>query len=512
LRQLSDAERAIAVAQDEMADQYAPALYESAAMAYRQAVEYRRALDYARSAGMGRLCVLRSEDAVQAARQNARIRQSIALASVHGPVFLGGKAGEWLPAGTNTTVDVGQRVRTGEAARAELRLPDGSRVRLLANTTVAIEELQLDRRTAVRQSTLRLAQGRVEASIPPPNPSVSTFVLRTPNSELLLGGSATHVHVPQDDLTRLSVFAGSATGKTKEASINVPAGSGTVIRGARAPERAMALPAPPELNGPDVLTTPVQELSLDWKLQDPRDVTDYLWEIAGDAEFLKPLPPKTGLAPTAATPRAPTPVLAEGTYHWRVASIGRDGLAGPWSRPKQINVRKAMAVNLVPETKVWEHEKQAYVAGGNRFSLQVADSPSSVRETEYRLNGGAFVKATGFSLGRGGIYEIDVRGVAADGEPGPITTQRFVADVDAPVLNVQHTDPPAPDGADWVDIHADAKDETGVARVQFRVNGGPWMQYLNPFRISRAEPVRVDVQAIDIFGNRSALEQVNFKP
>ncbi len=508
LRQLSEAERALAVAQDELADQYAPALYESAALAYRQAVEFRRALDYARSAGMARLCVLRSEDAVGAAQQNARIRQSITLASSHGPVYLSGPGNDWVAIGTNTAIEVGGRLRTGEAARAELLLPDGSRVRVLDQSVVGVEELLLDRRTAVRHSALRLERGRIEASIPPPNPSVSTFVLRTPNSDVHLGGSDLLAQAPQDDLTRLSLVGGTARCVARDQTVVLAAGQGTFVRGNRPPERPQALPSPPLLAGPEILATPLQAIDLAWSQRETRDLTAFHWEIAADADFLNPLASRALPLGTGAR----TPVLPEGDYHWRVASIGRDGLPGPWSRAHQINVRKAMAVALVPESKVWEHERQAYVAGGNRFAIEAADSPSSVRETEYRLNGGAFIRAPGFSLGRSGIYEIDIRGIAADGEPGPLSTHLFVADVDAPALQVRRADAPAPDGPEWVDIHVEATDDVGVARIQFRVNDGPWMQYLNPFRISRAQPVRVEVQAIDIFGNRSPLERLDLKP
>src|SRR5207244_13047963 len=52
---------------------------------------------------------------------------------------------------------------------------------------------------------------------------------------------------------------------------------------------------------------------------------------------------------------------------------------------------------------------------------------------------------------------------------------------------------------------------SGIATVEYRVNGGTWLSYSGPFTLSDGGAYVVEFAAVDVAGNRESLHRITFE-
>lgn len=149
------------------------------------------------------------------------------------------------------------------------------------------------------------------------------------------------------------------------------------------------------------------------------EARSYQLQLAGPAGFDAPLRALTNLASAAATLDA----LAPGSYQWRLASVRADGDRGPWSLPREFQMRPtppaARPPAVGPQTVGFEWE----ALPGQTFDFEVARDPAfkdlllERRLAEPRIS---------LPLPAPGRYHVRLRAREADGFIGPYATpQQF---------------------------------------------------------------------------------------
>ncbi len=154
--------------------------------------------------------------------------------------------------------------------------------------------------------------------------------------------------------------------------------------------------------------------------------------------------------------------------------------------------------------------------GWYRSSVQVtlvATDDLAVLNTSYRLDMGAWLPYTGpFSVTGDGNHTVQYFSTDFAGLEEPIRTIRFGIDTVAPVVSTQVAG--ALGQAGWyrsaVNVTLTATDAmSGVASLQYRLDGGTWVGYTAPFPVSGDGTHFVQATATDTAGNTAPTQTLN---
>lgn len=140
-------------------------------------------------------------------------------------------------------------------------------------------------------------------------------------------------------------------------------------------------------------------------------------------------------------------------------------------------------------------------------TLSGFDATSGVLETFYRINedGAAWEPyVEPFVLSESGVYDIDYYTADTAGNLHQAKSTTVNVDLDAPVTAAALTG--IPGNAGWytsdVEVTLSSEDvNSGVDKIQYRVDGGSWNTYTSPFTISADGQHLVEYAATDIAGN-----------
>jgi hypothetical protein len=184
--------------------------------------------------GIGGLTIFRLD---QRGNDSARVQ------ALQGVLEVQSKDSTWQTVSDNDQLAPGSRVRTGELSSAELRLDDGSVLRLGSSTEVTLDQMD---RFLFGKRIVRITQwyGTTTSDVQPNTRNGSLYEVRTASATITAKGTAFTVWVGTDLFTRVSVTEGNvdltsaqqtvslAPGQTSSVAVNEPPTQPTLmIRG-----------------------------------------------------------------------------------------------------------------------------------------------------------------------------------------------------------------------------------------------------------------------------------------
>ncbi|WP_423800720.1 OmpL47-type beta-barrel domain-containing protein [Neobacillus sp. SAB-20_R2A] len=145
------------------------------------------------------------------------------------------------------------------------------------------------------------------------------------------------------------------------------------------------------------------------------------------------------------------------------------------------------------------------------LSFLAQDGTSGIARTEYSVNGGNWITYQAPTYVRTeGTNTVEYRSIDMAGNVEEVKRVEFVIDKTAPATTTSTL------GTGWynsdVEVSLTATDSiSGVAKSEYRLNGGSWTAYTSPVRISGQGINTLEYRSIDKVGNVEATKQVEVK-
>lgn len=250
--------------------------------------------------------------------------------SIQGEVlYRRGDGGDWKEARSRVPLHSGDFVRTSESGSAEIMFLDGTLYTVRPNTQFIVSA---GRKGGGEEQSIEMEYGWIDL-----NTAQGTSNVKTPGAV---------ARVEQDSEAFVAVDKGSSDGRFGALSGGVQvAAKGGLTREVEPMQQVTQtgdllsepspLPARPELIEPadnvDLDLERVRQVVLSW---DPVDGAGrYALQISRNHLFVDNVIDVSNRTRTRAT----VGIRGEGTFQWRVAAY-KDGLQGPWSRPRKFRV------------------------------------------------------------------------------------------------------------------------------------------------------------------------------
>lgn len=446
-----------------------------------------------------------AQTARKLADERAPIQEPGTVVAVAGDVtlkLLGGGRAKPLKAGD--AVPVGSVIQTGDASRAEIRLGDGSVVQVMPNSQVKVATYLRDRRDGRRDSRLNVIMGNILGNIRKTEKKESTYELKSRSSTIAIRGTEVRVGTGEDDISRLAVLGGAAEFRGAGPPVQIPANFGTYAGADARPMPPTELLPPPKMITPDGEATESGRLryKFSWNPVKSKRFRAYHFELADDPAF-NDVSEESLAAPTSHE----TEPLAVGDHYWRVTTVDTDGLEG---RPVhgKLTIGRDMQVVFRPQTQPIVRGDVWVFGPGNLVHVEPPTKATSVVGMEVSL-GGETQWRFWEPIGRIRFtYEVSAalraRGLDEKGNRGPYAEQNIRVDLSPPKVSVAlEPVPGGPNGADNVRVSCRADDPTGVARVEYGVDG-KFAEYVGPFVLPRDQADQLVIRAVDVLGNSTA--------
>jgi len=212
------------------------------------------------------------------------------------------------------------RLRTAPGAHAAIALPDGSQVRILGDSEVAVESMATYANARVFDSRLLVSHGRTETIAPTDRDAATRFELRTRAGVTSVRGTVFRVAASSGDEARTEVVRGRVSAGNETGSVTVDAGFGTVMAAGRPPAPPVALLPAPRL---DALPDALVRMPVRVTFPEVPGAIGYRVQVAANTEFSPLL-----FDVTTAAPAAELPDLPDGPYAIRVRGVDVHGLEG----------------------------------------------------------------------------------------------------------------------------------------------------------------------------------------
>ena len=336
--------------------------------------------------------------------------------TVEGDVqFQKSSAGDWKPAESRTPLFNGDWVKTGDRASAELIFSNGSLYTVGPGALLEIYS-QFNPATSKKSNLVQMQIGSIEVATTDDQSTV-----RTPGSQITIDSDSTaQVGVDQKKLTAVVTEKGSAS--------VAPTAGGQAVKVASG-EKVVA--------SPEGSLSPVKKLLMPPVLKEPSDnhpitlgesQTNFVWEaVPGATGYLFQVSRSRLFTSLEINSRrqkttAAAKVTAEGTFYWRVASVGADGDVGPFSNAYHFRVggggRDSGQGNVdapAPSLTL----KKPYPIGGPFYMIEGTTNPGATvtindEDVEVESNG-HFKKLVSFNkIGRNAVV---VKAINAAGKP-----------------------------------------------------------------------------------------------
>ena len=489
-------------AREAKAETYAPTEFQRSVKTLESAREARYKAAYAKSQAQADIAEVLAIQAVKIANKNANVSKDGRISVVKGVVEISEDAGgNWKPAYAGMVLPISAVVRTSADARAEVVLEDGSVLLITEGSEISIRQYLEDMRSRDVNIELEVLIGNMLGKIKPKT-GASKMKIKTPRAAIAIRGTTLRARADINKTVFTEVLEGAvdvfADGKT----LHVGGKEGLVARPDRPPQAAIPLlPAPlPTYPSSPVHATAVQLINFAWEPLPKKNLARYQFEIAEDEAFT--LIVDNQLVADAQTRSV---VLPEGDYFWRVTGIDTHGLIGLPSTPGRLVVRKNTDISLVYKGELFAFQGENTSGPKNEYLGRAAQDDSSVTRIEYSINGAPWsTHDRPLNPDQDGEYEIRMRGVAADGDTGPVQSLSVSVDATPPKVTIDVRAPfRNPDGTESVEARLDAFDNTEVARIEYRVGEGPFGEYAGPFALSAYHDYTIDYRAQDRAGNTS---------
>jgi len=154
------------------------------------------------------------------------------------------------------------------------------------------------------------------------------------------------------------------------------------------------------------------------------------------------------------------------------------------------------------------------LAPGSLLRLTSTDVGVGVARIMYRLDDGEWLTYRDpFPLPDRAMVRMEYYAVDRLGNREPPKQLVIYLDIQPPVTRIVAGDPHylAPDGRLWItsrtQIELRADDAAGLANIFFRISGGDWRPYTDPFTVPGPQgPHKLEYYAIDLYGNREGVQ------
>lgn len=494
LDRLEAANAALEAAKAAQAERFAARTFADAVETLHLALQAREEAAYDQAAALAHLARLRLERSLAESDEKAPAAVAgFAEGSAGKPRITPARSAETLPLGAETAIPPGARVETDAAARIRLRWADRVTLQQEDGTALRVEAAVTDRRDNRHNYLFTLEQGAVEIRAHANGPTTTRVMVDDLGVEFSEGA---HVRVARraDGVREVSVWEGKAHAgkrslgagdgwmegpKLKGIEFRLPAGAGAAparVTAAQRPELAL----PPRAAGEET----VVEI-----LRDERGL-DLVSRGVGTGAVFQP------------------DLLAPGVHFWRAA--GRKtggGPLGPWTPPARLEIRQQLGIRLAVSPAPLRKDGQEWVSGLHTFTPVPADGETSAAAFEFARGDETFTRVDGpILLTRPGKTRLRVRAMAADGTAGPEVVAEYRVDTDAPVLKFSNV--AGGDGSQEIELGA--KDESGIAALEFRFNEkDDFSPYTAPIRVDPRKTPTLHFRATDGVGNVSRSRQVD---
>jgi hypothetical protein len=242
-----------------------------------------------------------------------------------------GGSGEWQPARSRVTLYAGDYVKTANGASSEVMFQDGTVVTVRPDTVILV-----DRSRSLLgfggERSVALEYGWVNLST-----AAGTSKVRTPSASALVqqDSQALVAYDEEAELGRFATYQGNMevstdSGRTQQVGeLQQVTQTGTRLSAPR------PLPAIPELERPadgQVFDLDAGQLVLTW--QPVSGAARYALQISRSQHFVDNIIDVEDRDNLKAT----LGLRGEGSFMWRVAAFGSEGIMGPWSAPRGFRV------------------------------------------------------------------------------------------------------------------------------------------------------------------------------
>jgi hypothetical protein len=322
---------------------------------------------------------------------------------------------DWKRGDQRTPLFNGDWVKTGDNASAELIFSNGSLYTVGPNALLEIYA-QFNPATSKKSNSVQMQIGSVEVQT---TDDVST--VRTPGTQIIVDSDST-TQVGVDKTKSTSVVATKGTASVNPASgapgvkINTGEKVSASAAGALSPVKKLLMP-PALLTPADNQVFPVaSESRVDFGWEAVPAANQYALQVSRSRLFTT-----QEINSRRQKTSASAKVTAEGSFYWRVASIGADGDAGPFSVIRRFRVsggtREAGSINREAPAPTLQLKKP-YPIGGPFYMIEGTTDPGATvfindEEVDVESNG-HFKKLVSFSkVGRNSVV---VKAVNAAGK------------------------------------------------------------------------------------------------
>jgi hypothetical protein len=308
-----------------------------------------------------------------------------------------GAAGEWKDADPRTALLNGDWVKTGDRASAELMFSSGTLYTIGPNALLEIYST-VNPATARKTNTVQMRVGSVEVAT-----TSDTSTVKTPGTQVTLDSQSTaQVGVDKSAQTSIVSTRGSASVAPEKGGSPIRLATGEKVsstpEGSLSPIKRLAMPPALLSPGDNQVFQLAPQLTVQMMWQPQPGVTSYVLQVSRSRLFSTQEINKR-MTKTAATAE----VTEEGSFYWRVASVGPDGDVGPFSPFRRFRVSGGTRnpAGTQDRTPPILRMKQPFHVGGPYFTIAGQTEPGAtvfVNDEEVDVSStGAFQKLIAFS-------------------------------------------------------------------------------------------------------------------
>lgn len=315
--------------------------------------------------------------------------------TVEGDVkFQKGAAGDWKDADSRTTLMNGDWVKTGDRASAELIFSSGALYTVGPNALLEIYSA-VNPQTSRKTNTVKMRVGSVEVAT-----TSDTSTVRTPGTQVVVEQQSTAQVGVQEDQTSIVSTRGGASVAPEKGGPSIRLTTGEKVssnpEGALSPVKKLTMP--PALMSPGdnqvFQLSPKLQIQMIWQPQ--TGSTAYVLQVSRSRLFSTQEINKR-LPKTSATAE----VTSEGSFYWRVASVGPDGDVGPFSAFRRFRVSGGTKTATSDRTPPTLRMKAPFHVGGQFYTIAGVTEPGAtvfINDEEVDVaSGGAFQKLVAFT-------------------------------------------------------------------------------------------------------------------
>lgn len=240
----------------------------------------------------------------------------------------------WLRAEEKSTLVEQEKLRTLSDSFAEVVFRDDSRLHLEANAELLIQKMRVDGLNRRKRTSVVLQGGDIYALLGSSRQHQG-FDVKSQNVETKIDSK--NFWMGKDkNTTRVANYDGKIEVSAGNAKVILAENQGTLIKGNRQPAVVKnLLPAPRDLQPADHTVVYRDGVNLGWQAAEETKATYWL-EISTDKTFQHPMLSRNDLREN----RFFWPLPADGLYYWRVAAVDEEGLPGPKSVVRVLQIQK----------------------------------------------------------------------------------------------------------------------------------------------------------------------------